>query len=155
MDNSHSQILVLGDAHPDAPVCGWPLVESPKPQAGFPSPAADYLEATIDLNELMVRNPPATFFARVSGESLSGLGVLPGDIVAVDRSLTAAIGDVVVAVFQGDCYVKVFGRCRGRPALLSKHEDPGRFPVLFLDEDEDHIIWGVVTGLVRGMRHRV
>lgn len=62
-----------------------PLYESPRAQAGFPSPAADYVEETLDLNKLLIRNPPATFFSVVSGESMVDVRVFDKDIVSVDR----------------------------------------------------------------------
>lgn len=155
IDSMLCQTHIVAQADLTAPPRRWRLVDTPKPEAGFASPCADYAESVIDLNELMVRNPPATFFARVSGSSLAGLGILSGDIVAVDRSLNPSPGDVVVAVYQGDSYIKVFERVSGRPALVSRPVPPDRFPHLMVDEDENCIIWGVVTGLVRGLRHRV
>ena len=69
--------------------------------AGFPSPADDYIDRALDLNELLVTNPPATFFVRVDGPSLIEDGVFPGDILSVDRSLQPVHGDKVVAVVNG------------------------------------------------------
>lgn len=133
-----------------------PLVTSPRPQAGFPSPATDFVEDTIDLNKLLVTNPPATFFVRVEGESLKNIGILSGDLAAVDRSIEPRSHgeDVVVAVFQGDMYIKVLEKVDGRLALCSRHDAVNEYPPMFLDEDDDHIIWGVVTGFVRDTRRR-
>jgi len=129
------------------------LVLSPKPQAGFPSPAADYVEERIDLNELLVSNPPATFFAKICGDSLIDMGLLDGDLVAVDRSLTPTRGCVVVAVYDGDIFIKVLRRVDGRLALCSENrERAAAYPPRFLDEAQDHTIWGVVTGAVRKLR---
>ncbi len=71
-------------------------------EAGFPSPADDYLEGTLDLNEHLIRRPAATFFLRVSGDSMTGAGIYPGDILIVDRSLPPADGRIVIAVIAGD-----------------------------------------------------
>ena len=132
-----------------------PLAAAPRPQAGFPSPAADFVEDAIDLNQLMVTNPPATFFVRVEGESLKNLGILSGDIAAVDRSQEPRRGDVVVAVFQGNVYIKVLDLIGDRMALCSRHDSLDAYQPMFLDRDEEHIIWGVVTGLVRGVGRKL
>lgn len=128
-----------------------PFFLSPCPQAGFPSPAADYVEEAIDLNALIVQNPPANFFVRVQGESLVGEHILPNDIASVDRSVEPRVGKIVVAVFQGDIYIKKLCRIGGRMALESCPADGGLFgyPTYFLDEDENAEVWGVVNGVIR------
>ncbi|MEN8719516.1 MAG: translesion error-prone DNA polymerase V autoproteolytic subunit [Oceanococcaceae bacterium] len=130
-----------------------PFVHSPAPQAGFPSPAADYVDDAIDLNRLMVANPPATFFVRVQGQSMEGLHIVEDDVACVDRALQARPGHTVIAVFQGDLYIKKLERRDGRLALCSRPrpERVERYPPMFLDEDEEAVIWGVVTGLLRGV----
>lgn len=125
-------------------------VVSPSPQAGFPSPAADYVEDALDLNRLMVRNPPATFCVRVRGPSMEDARIFDGDILIVDRSLQASPGRIVVAAYDGDLYVKRLKSLRGRPALVS--ENAGRaaeFPPMYLDQAQDCTLWGVVTDLAR------
>ena len=74
--------------------------------AGFPSPAQDYIEQTLDLNELCISHPAATFFVRVEGESMTGAGIFPNDILVVDRSLTARHGDIVIASLEREMTVK-------------------------------------------------
>ena len=74
--------------------------------AGFPSPADDYIQGRLDLNELMIQHPAATFFVRVSGDSMIGAGIHHDDILVVDRSLDPASGKVVIAVVNGDLTVK-------------------------------------------------
>jgi len=74
--------------------------------AGFPSPAEQYLEPPLDLNELLVRRPAATYFVRVEGDSMSGAGIHDGDLLVVDRSLRPADGDVIIASVDGDFTVK-------------------------------------------------
>jgi len=123
---------------------------SPRPQAGFPSPAADYVEDTLDLNDLLVTNPPATFFVRCTGESLIDIGILPGDILAVNRALTVADGSIVVAGVDGSLYVKRFRKGKGRVALVSENKVcAASYPPLYFDECQEHVVWGVVTGVVR------
>lgn len=143
--------LHLGAAHPEPISLRLPLIASPCPQAGFPSPAADYVEETLDLNELMVRNPPATFFVRVRGESMVDARVFEGDVLSVDRSIDARPGHIVVASYSGDLYVKRLSRLSGgRLALVSENAVlKDQYPILYLDQAEDCTLWGVVTGSVR------
>ncbi len=142
--------ILMGQAAEQPERVYRPLVESPRPQAGFPSPAADYVEQPLDLNELLVRNPPATFFARVCGYSLVDRAILNGDIVSVDRSIDPTFGKVVVATADGDIYIKELGKVNGRPALISRNEKHAHtYPPIILDEVQDYEIFGVVTGVVR------
>ena len=76
--------------------------------AGFPSPAEQYMEPPLDLNELLVKRPAATYFVRVSGDSMTGAGINDGDILVVDRSLRPADGDIIIACVDGDFTVKRF-----------------------------------------------
>ena len=87
--------------------------------AGFPSPADDYIEVGIDLNEQLIRHPSSTFFLRVSGDSMTGAGIHHGDLLVVDRSLDPRPGRVVVAVLDGSFTLKRLARYRGR----SQHYD--------------------------------
>lgn len=75
-------------------------------QAGFPSPAADYVEQELDLNDYCIRHPAATFFVRASGKSMSDIGLKDGDLMVVDRSETPCHGDIVIAAVDGDFTVK-------------------------------------------------
>lgn len=125
-----------------------PFVESPGAEAGFPSPAGDYIENELDLNEYLVRNRPATFFIRFKGDSLTDLGILDGDIGTVDRSLPARDGQVVVAALDGGIVAKVYATVEGRPALVSRNERV-RYPVLYLDRFDDCVLWGCVTSVAR------
>jgi DNA polymerase V len=74
--------------------------------AGFPSPADDYLENKLDLNQHLIKNPPATFFVRVTGDSMVDAGIYSGDILVVDRSLNPKDGNIVIAVINGELTVK-------------------------------------------------
>jgi DNA polymerase V len=110
--------------------------------AGFPSPATDYLEETIDLNRHLITNPPATFMVRVSGDSMTEAGIHPGDLLIVDRSLTPNAGRVVVAAVDGELTVKRLRNLRGTWTLMAEH--PG-YPDIPLSESLDVVVWGVVT----------
>ena len=114
--------------------------------AGFPSPAEQYAENPLDLNEFMVRNAPATFYVRVSGDSMNGAGILNGDILVVDKSLAPQNNDIVVASVAGEFTVKYL-RKRGAKVWLEA-ANPAYPAIVFTSEMELHA-WGVVTGLVR------
>ena len=145
-----SNVVFKGAAGIDLPKQQQPLAVAPLARAGFPSPAADYIEDGIDLNEWMVSNPPATFFVRVSGDSMEDAGLFDNDVVAVDRSLTPVVRKVVVAVYEGAFYIKRLQRIDGRLALCSENYKRAlEYAPMFLDRDPDHVVWGVVTGAVR------
>ena len=102
-----------------------PLMESPV-AAGFPSPAEQYAEMPLDLNELLVRNPPATYFVRASGDSMTGAGIRSGDILVVDRSLDAADGSIVIANVDGEFTVKRL-RMNGHSRAAGLYDDGTRY----------------------------
>src|SRR4051794_41134427 len=117
--------------------------------AGFPSPADDYLEGEIDLNRLLIERPAACFLMRVSGPSMSGAGIMHGDLVIVDRSITSAPGHVVVAVYHGEMTIKRLRRLEdGRFCLKAENPD---YPPIIIDEKNPAEIWGVVVGCIRKM----
>ena len=117
--------------------------------AGFPSPADDYLEGEIDLGRYLIERPAATFLMRVAGDSMSGAGILDGDLVVVDRSVEARPSHVVVAVVAGQMTLKRLRRLRdGR--LLLKAENPA-YPSVVVGEGHPAEVWGVVVGCVRKM----
>lgn len=82
--------------------------------AGFPSPAEQYQEQPLDLNELLVRHPAATFFVRVQGDSMTGAGIHDGDLLVVDRSIRPADGDIIIACVDGDFTVKTLRAGKGQ-----------------------------------------
>lgn len=139
----------IATAHPFPPRRTWPFFESPRPQAGFPSPATDYVERALDLNELLVTNPPATFFVRVQGDSMADSGILDGDLLAVDRSIDPKPGKIVVAAYDGELLVKRLRRLKGRLTLCSENATHPEYRPLPLDEAQECTLWGVVTGVIR------
>ena len=118
-----------------------------KVSAGFPSPAQDYVEQTLDLNELCIKRPAATFFVRVDGDSMIDAGIFSNDILIVDRSVKPAHGDVVVAQVNGEFTVKEL--CL-RPILMLVPRNKSFEPISFADESELQI-FGVVTNVLRQM----
>jgi len=110
--------------------------------AGFPSPAQDYIEKNIDLNEHLITHPAATFFVRVEGESMIGSGIFDNDVLIVDRALEAANNNVIVAVLNGELTVKKLKITQNCWSLLPSNPV---FPEIVITEDTDFSVWGVVT----------
>jgi DNA polymerase V len=119
-----------------------------KVAAGFPSPADDYVEKNLDLNELLVQKPAATFFVRAQGESMLGAGIHPNDILVVDRSLEAVPGKVVICAINGELTVKRLERVNSQWQL--KAENPAFADIVIHDELE-LVIWGVVTNVIHSL----
>ncbi|MBK8117164.1 MAG: translesion error-prone DNA polymerase V autoproteolytic subunit [Candidatus Accumulibacter sp.] len=114
--------------------------------AGFPSPAADYAEDGLDLNDYLIRNKPATFMFTVRGDSMIGASIEEGDKVIVDRALTPKSRDIIVAVVDGEYTIKRLYKYRGRVEL--RPENPN-YPSIVLKDGADLQTWGVVVGVVR------
>ncbi len=113
--------------------------------AGFPSPAEQYVEAPLDLNELLVRRPAATFFVRAAGDSMVGAGIRPGDILVVDRSLEAGDGSIVIAAVDGEFTVKTLRREGG--AVRLEAANPA-YPAIPFTDGMELRLFGVVTAVV-------
>ena len=116
-----------------------------KVAAGFPSPADDYVEKTLDLNELLVQKPAATFFVRAQGESMLGAGIHPNDILVVDRSIEPVPGKIVICALNGELTVKRLERDHGQWRL--KAENPA-YADIVIHEELEMVIWGVVTNVI-------
>jgi DNA polymerase V len=119
--------------------------------AGFPSPAQDYVEQTLDLNELCIKRPAATFFVRVQGDSMIEAGIHPGDILVVDRSIRAEHGDVVIVSLDGEFTVKELA-LRPRVRLLPRN---ALYRPVDVPDGAELEVFGVVTNVIREIcRHR-
>ncbi|MFI4963418.1 MAG: LexA family protein [Legionellales bacterium] len=116
-----------------------------KVRAGFPSPADDYIETMLDLNEHLIKHPAATFFVKASGDSMINAGIQSGDILVVDRSVEAVHGKIVIAALNGELTVKRLCQQHGQLQLVA--ENPN-FPPIDITEEYDMIIWGVVTYVI-------
>lgn len=114
-------------------------------QCGFPSPAADYVERRIDLNELLIAHPSATYFVRASGDSMIEGGISDGDLLVVDSSRTAEHGDIVIAAVEGEFTVK---RLQLHPIVMLKPENAAYRPIMIGSEDNLEV-FGVVTYIVK------
>lgn len=121
-----------------------PYFEAPV-RAGFPSPAGDYMEQRLDLNEHLIQHPAATFFIRVDGDSMKGAGIHAGDILIVDRSIEPTSGKIVIAVVSGEFTVKRI-RLIGQEIWLEP-ENPN-YPPMRIDPSWEFQIWGVVTYVI-------
>lgn len=114
-------------------------------QCGFPSPAADYVEQRIDLNELLIAHPSATYFVKASGDSMIEGGISDGDLLVVDSSRTAGHGDIVIAAVEGEFTVK---RLQLRPTIQLNPMNGAYSPIIVGSEDILDI-FGVVTFIVK------
>ncbi|HHK9913021.1 translesion error-prone DNA polymerase V autoproteolytic subunit [uncultured Enterobacter sp.] len=114
-------------------------------QCGFPSPAADYVEQRIDLNELLIAHPSATYFVKASGDSMIEGGISDGDLLVVDSSRTAAHGDIVIAAVEGEFTVK---RLQLRPTVQLNPMNSAYSPITVGSEDTLDV-FGVVTFIVK------
>ncbi len=118
-------------------------------QAGFPSSAEEGLDKTLDLNELLITHPAATFFVRVAGDSMQNAGIAPGDVLIVDRSLEASDNAIVIAVVNTEFTVKRLLRREGR--IYLSPENPA-YPILEITPESDFQVWGVVTYVIHKAR---
>lgn len=124
-----------------------PLFGSKIP-AGFPSPADDHLEASIDLNQQYIKNPSATFFVRVQGHSMTGAGINNNDMLVIDRSLEAKSGSIVIAVVNGELTVKRL--LIDGDGIYLMPENPDYEPIVIQDFMELQI-WGVVAHVIHSL----
>lgn len=119
-------------------------------RAGFPSPAQDYV-GTIDLNKDLVDHEESTFYARVEGDSMTGAGIFPGDILIIDRSLELRKDDVALCVVNGEFTVKYVERHEGFVRLVAANE---RYRPFVVGEGDSFEVWGIVTYVIHKMGRR-
>jgi len=124
-----------------------PLFES-RVQAGFPSSTDELSEGALDLNEHLVQHKASTFFVRVTGESMTEVGIFPGDLLIVDRSIVPSYGKIVIAVLNGEMTVKRFEKHKDRILLCSENEN---YPDFFVKEEDNFYVWGVVTNVIHSL----
>lgn len=136
--------LSISHTAPDLAAIARPLLTS-RVEAGFPSPADDYVDRTLDLNEELITRPAATFFLRAGGRSMQGAGIYDGDLLVVDRSISPRPGMVVIAVVNGEFTVKRLRQTDEGPVLAAEHPD---YPSIPLGPDIDAWTWGVVTYVI-------
>ncbi len=129
---------------PNAPDVSIPFFSS-RVQAGFPSPADDHLEDSLDLNKYLIHHKESTFFVKAQGDSMLGAGIYPGDILVVDKSLDAKNGKIVIAVVDGEFTVKRLQRYQNKITL--KSENPN-YKDIDIKKENELTIWGVVTSVI-------
>lgn len=113
--------------------------------AGFPSPADDFIDTKLDLNEHLVKHPASTFFVRASGDSMIDAGIHSGDILIVDRSLEPYDNAVIIAVLEGELTVKRLHYSGKRILLLPENT---AYKPIDVTENEEFRVWGVVTSVI-------
>lgn len=116
--------------------------------AGFPSPADDFIEDMIDLNQVLVRNPTATFLWRVVGDCMIDVKIFPGDVVIVDRSLAPKHRSVVLAIIDGEPTLK---RLHRRGGIFVLQNENAKLPAFLISEGTEVSVWGVVTATIRDL----
>ena len=113
--------------------------------AGFPSPADDHCDGKLDLNNYLIQKPASTFFVRVSGDSMIGVGINPGDLLVVDRSIEAKHNKIVIAAVNTELTVKRLHKKDGQIKLLAENSN---YPPIEFSNESSLIIWGVVTSVI-------
>ena len=117
-------------------------------RAGFPSPADDYLDKKLDLNEYLIKHPAATFFVKVKGDSMIKAGIHSGDILVVDRSLEPKDKKIVIAVLNGEFTVKRIRKMKDKLYLVSENDD---YVPIEIKDGADFEIWGVVVHVIHSV----
>ncbi|MDZ7726476.1 MAG: translesion error-prone DNA polymerase V autoproteolytic subunit [Candidatus Campbellbacteria bacterium] len=117
-----------------------------RPQAGFPSPADDSVERSLDLNNYIIKNPATTFFVRAEGDSMKEAGIFSGDILVVDRSLEPKPGNIVIAAVFDELTIKRLEKKGGDYFLVAENSE---YEPIKLTEEMESTVWGVVTNSVR------
>jgi len=114
--------------------------------AGFPSPADDFKEIRISLDEELVKNKEATFYARVSGDSMSGAGLDDGDLIVIDRSVNVENGQIAVCFINGDFTVKRIKKKNNKVYLVPENQ---KYKPIELKDEEELFIWGIVEYVIK------
>ena len=117
-------------------------------ECGFPSPARDFTEGTIDLNEELIPHPNAPFIVRARGDSMVGSGIYPGDLLIVDRSIKPQNESIIIAVLDGELSVKILRLKNKQVNLSSSNKNYADVPV---SEEMDFTIWGVCTNVIHNL----
>ncbi|MEA2103249.1 MAG: translesion error-prone DNA polymerase V autoproteolytic subunit [Candidatus Cloacimonadota bacterium] len=124
-----------------------PLIKT-KIKAGFPSPASDYVESTLDLNEHLIQHPSATFFLRVEGNSMINAGIRSGDLLVVDRAVQVDSNNIIIASIDEELTVKRMKVKKGKYYLIPENDE---FNPIEVTPEMEFSVWGVVTHVI----HRV
>ena len=129
----------------DQSVLALPLYTS-KVSAGYPTPAEEHVEKRMNPSEYLIENDTDTFFVRVKGDSMIDAGIFEDDVLVVDRSRLAQIGDIILAMLDGEFTVKTLGKSKHGPRLLPANKN---YPVIDISPEQSFQVWGVITGSMR------
>jgi DNA polymerase V len=116
--------------------------------AGFPSPALDFVNLTIDLNKHLIKHPSATFYGRVKGQSLKNAGINDNDLLIIDRSIEPANGKIAVCYIDGEFTAKRIKKTKNELWLIPENDD---YQAIKIEEENNLIIWGVVTHVIKSV----
>ena len=125
------------------------LVFAPSIKAGFPSPAEDYLSDSLDFNRDLIKHREATFYARVDGDSMSGIGIEKGDIAVIDKSIEPEHGDIVVAAMGNEFNIKRLDLTHKDEGYIELKSENPKAPNFRIDNPEDFRVWGVVIYTIK------
>ena len=128
------------------------LALAPTIKAGFPSPADDYLHDSLDFNRDLIKNPEATFYGRVSGDSMTEAGICDSDIAVIDRSLQPVDGDVIVAFVNGEFTIKYLDLKHKEEGYIELRPANANYLPIRIDADDNFRVWGVVVWTIKQWR---
>lgn len=143
--DAQDNVAELAEFAPHIKALQLPLYTT-KVAAGFPSPADDHVEKRLNPSDYLVDNDSATFFVRVKGDSMIDAGIFEDDVLVIDRSRVPQIGDIVLAVLDGEFTVKTLGKAKESARLIPANR---HYPVIEVKEGQSFEVWGVVTGSMR------
>jgi len=113
--------------------------------AGFPSPADDYIDKNLDLNEYLIKHPAATYFMRANNNAMIGCGVHKGDLLIVDKSLVPENGKMIIAEYEGALTLRRLQKTSHSIALIASNK---HYPAIHIDDVDNFCVWGVVTNII-------
>jgi DNA polymerase V len=114
--------------------------------AGFPSPALDFVDLSIDLNQHLIKHPSSTFYGRVKGDSLKNAGIGHGDLLVIDKSLEPANGKIAVCYIDGEFTAKRIKKQNGEVWLLPEND---AYKPIKIEPENDFLVWGIVTHVIK------
>ena len=128
------------------------LLIAPQIKAGFPSPAADYLQESLDFNRDLIKHPEATFYGRVDGDSMIDAGICDGDIAVIDRSVEPMNGDVVVGYVNGEFTIKFLDLTHKKDGFIELRPANKNYQPIRINEFDEFEVWGVVVWTIKNWK---
>ena len=130
------------------------LLIAPQIKAGFPSPAADYLQESLDFNRDLIKHPEATFYGRVDGDSMIDAGICDGDIAVIDRSVEPMNGDVVGGYVNGEFTIKFLDLTHTKDGYIELRPANENYQPIRINEFDEFEVWGVVVWTIKNWHNR-